>query len=100
MGENFDKMNPFKKRTKLEIVKDIMTVIKDNNNLISPTKLMRLSNLSFQMFEEYLAELEKKEFVKIENLKGKRNVYSLTDKGFSFLSKFKEFKTFLDEFGF
>jgi len=83
-----------------EIVRDIMKVISDHNNKISPTKLMRFSNLSFQMFEEYLAELEEKELISAHKLTEKKKVYSLTNNGFIFFARYKEFNSFLDEFGF
>ena len=88
------------KRSKIEIIKDILLTIQNNQNKIPPTKLMRFSNLSFQMFQEYLDELEQKEFVKSIQTGPKRSVYSLTEKGQIFLSKYKEFNNFLCEFGF
>jgi len=90
----------FKKRSKIEIIRDILLTIQQNQNKIAPTKLMRFSNLSFQMFQEYLEELEQKEFVNIDNINNKRSFYSLTEKGQQFLDKYKEFNSFLEEFGF
>jgi len=92
-------MKPFQKRSRLEIIQDILKVIRDSNNIISPTKLQRLSNLSYQMFEEYLGELESKGMVELKQYKGKRNVYSLTQKGKQFLDKYEDFVSFLREFG-
>ena len=83
----------------MDIVRDILSVIYENNNSIAPTKLMRSSNLSFQMFNEYIEEMKYKEFV-IEKIKGKRSVYSLSIKGQNFFFKFKEFSQFLEEFAF
>lgn len=92
-------MKPFQKRSRLEIIQDILKVIRDSNSIISPTKLQRLSNLSYQMFEEYLGELESKGMVELKQYKGKRNVYSLTQKGKQFLDKYEDFVSFLREFG-
>ena len=89
-----------KKRSKIEIIKDILLTIQRNQNKIPPTKLTRLSNLSFQMFQEYLEELEKKGIIIIENVNEKRSFYCLTEKGQQFLDKYKEFNSFLEEFGF
>ncbi len=92
-------MKPFQKRSRLEIIQDILKVIRDSNSTISPTKLQRFSNLSYQMFEEYLGELESKGMVELKQYKGKRNVYALTPKGKQFLDKYEDFVSFLREFG-
>lgn len=99
MEPNSSDMKPFQKRSRLEIIKDILKVIRDSNSSISPTKLQRFSNLSYQMFEEYLGELESKGMVELKQYKGKRNVYSLTPKGKQFLDKYEDFVSFLREFG-
>ncbi|WP_440955634.1 winged helix-turn-helix domain-containing protein [Methanosarcina sp. Mfa9] len=92
-------MKPFQKRSRLEIIRDILKVIRDSNSAISPTKLLRFSNLSYQMFEEYLGELEGKGLVELKPYKGKRKIYSLTEKGRMFLEKYEDFVSFLRDFG-
>ncbi len=92
-------MKPFQKRSRLEIIRDILKVIRESNNSISPTKLQRFSNLSFQMFEEYVNDLEKKGLIEVKPYKEKRKIYSLTDKGRAFLDKYQDFVNFLADFG-
>ncbi|NPE27256.1 winged helix-turn-helix transcriptional regulator [Methanococcoides sp. SA1] len=92
-------MKPFQKRSRLEIIRDILKVIRESNNSISPTKLQRFSNLSFQMFEEYVNDLEKKGLIEVKPYKEKRKIYSLTDKGRTFLDKYQDFVNFLADFG-
>lgn len=88
-----------KKRDRLEIIHDILKTILDHNNSILPTPLLRFSNLSSQNFNEYLNELIKKGFIReIYDKKG-RKYYSLTDKGFKFLEKYRKIREFLEEFG-
>lgn len=99
MESHSSEMKPFQKRSRLEIIRDILKVIRDSNSVISPTKLLRLSNLSYQMFEEYLGELKSKGMVELKQYKGKRNVYALTPKGKEFLEKYEDFISFLREFG-
>ncbi len=99
MESDSTEMKPFQKRSRLEIIRDILTVIRDSNNTISPTKILRLSNLSYQMFEEYLGELEARGLVELNDYKGKRKVYSLTPKGRAFLEKYEDFVAFLRDFG-
>lgn len=88
-----------KKRDRLEIIHDILKTILDHNNSILTTPLLRFSNLSSQNFNEYLNELIKKGFIReIYDKKG-RKYYSLTDKGFKFLEKYRKIREFLEEFG-
>lgn len=92
-------MKPFQKRSRLEIIRDILKVIRESNNSISLTKLQRFSNLSFQMFEEYVNDLEKKGLIEAKPYREKRKIYSLTDKGRAFLDKYQDFVNFLADFG-
>lgn len=88
-----------KKRERLEVVNDILEVIRNNKNSIRPTRLLYASNLSPQMFKEYVYELlEKGLIVQERDEKGKR-VFSLTDKGFEFLEKYRMIVEFVDSFG-
>ena len=87
-----------KKRDRLEVIYDILKVIRDNKNSIRPTPLLRYSNLSSQRFTEYYAELIKKEFVKeIEGKKGRKFI-TLTDKGFRYLERYGMITSFIDDF--
>lgn len=85
------------KRGRLEIIKDILKIIQDNNNSIKFTPLLRKSNLSSQRFLEYINELIKKEFVK--EVMNKKNKYIvLTEKGFMYLRKYENIIGFIKEF--
>lgn len=88
-----------KKRERLEVISDILISIRDSNNKIKPTRLLYSSNLSPQMFKDYLKELMNKEFI-VETIdkKGKK-YFSLTNKGFEFLEKYKMIQEFVDNFG-
>lgn len=88
-----------KKRDRLEIIHDILKTILDHNNSILTTPLLRFSNLSSQNFNEYLNELIKKGFIREIYDKRGRKYYSLTDKGFKFLEKYRKIREFLEEFG-
>jgi len=91
-----------RRRSKLEVNRDILLEVKKSGIGISPTNLMRKSNLSFGMFEDYISDLESRGFL-IRDLVGKKSsrfVFILTDKGRNFLCRFDDFREFLDEFGF
>ena len=87
-----------KKRDRLEVIYDMLDLVRKNNNSIKPTPLLRKSNLSTQSFNEYITELQDKGFLKeISDAKGKK-FYSLSDKGFHYLEKYKAIIGFIDEF--
>jgi predicted transcriptional regulator len=88
-----------KKRDRLQVIYDILRVIRDNNNSIKPTPLLRYSNLSTQGFQEYIAELLQKELIKEAEDKKGRKYYTLSDKGFKYLEKYKMITGFIDDFG-
>jgi predicted transcriptional regulator len=87
-----------KKRERLEVIYDMLKAIRDNNNAIKPTRLLHISNVSPQMYKEYLDELLLKGFI-LENANDSRKVFSLTEKGFEFLEKYKVIVEFIDNFG-
>lgn len=85
------------KRSRLEIIRDILKIIQENKNSIKTTPLLRRSNISSSKFKEYLTELLEKKFVKeINTQDGKRIV--LTNKGFQYLEKYKTIVGFIEEF--
>ncbi len=87
-----------KKRERLEVIRDILAVIRDNNNSVKPTRILHSSNLSPQMFKEYIEEMKSKNFLEEKTEKDKK-VFSLTEKGFEFLEKYKVILEFIDNFG-
>ncbi|MFH1638584.1 MAG: winged helix-turn-helix domain-containing protein [Candidatus Woesearchaeota archaeon] len=87
-----------KKRDRLEVIYDILSLIRQRNNSIKPTPLLRHSNLSSLGFTEYMGYLIEKGFVReVSDSKGKKS-YTLTDKGFGYLEKYKMILGFIDEF--
>lgn len=87
-----------KKRDRLRIIYDILKAIQDKNNRIKPTHILYKSNLSHQMMEEYLEELKQKEFI-TENQDKTGKTYSLLQKGFDYVNKYKMIAEFTDSFG-
>jgi predicted transcriptional regulator len=85
------------KRGKLEVIKDILRIIKENKNSIKPTPLLRKSNLSSERFQEYFSELLKKGFVK-EEIGRNGSIICLAEKGFKFLERYKVIIDFIEEF--
>ena len=84
------------KRSRLNIIYDMLTTIMNNHNYIKKTPLQRKVNLSTRRFNEYYTELIQKKFI-IEITKD--NIYvSLIERGFNFINKYSSIKSFLDEF--
>ena len=87
-----------KKRDRLEVIYDILKIIRDNNNSIKPTPLLRYSNLSSNSFSSYYKELKSKDLIKIIIDKNGKKHLTLTDKGFRFLERYKLILGFINEF--
>ncbi len=87
-----------KKRDRLTVIFDILKIIRDHQNTIRPTPLLRYSNLSSSSFSEYYLELMQKGFIKEITDKDGRKYLTLTDKGFKYLEKYRLILGFIDEF--
>lgn len=87
-----------RKRERIEIIHDILKIIRDNHNSIKPTPLLRYSNLSSKSFKEYYEELRNKSLIKEIYDKKRKKYITLTDNGFEFLEKYKQIKGFIEEF--
>jgi predicted transcriptional regulator len=90
-----------KKRERLDVIRDIIQTVKESRQ-IKPTRLLYASNLSPQMFKEYVNELMEKKFIKldIEGKVGKeKKTFSLTKKGQDFLQEYKVIENFIENFG-
>ena len=78
------------RRSRLELIFDILSSIQNKGGTIKPTHLMYKSNLSHKLLNNYVDELIKKELVVIEELQAKKKraptkIVRITDKGLGFL---------------
>tara|TARA_Y100000310_G_C20624302_1_gene785015 strand:+ start:410 stop:682 length:273 start_codon:yes stop_codon:yes gene_type:complete len=87
-----------KKRERLEVIRDILISIRENKN-IKPTRLLYSSNLSPQMFKEYINELISKQFISLDIDDKEKKTFSLTPKGNEFLEEYRIIERFVDNFG-
>lgn len=92
------------RRSRLELVFDILSAIQNKGGLIKPTHLMYKSNLSHKLLNNYLDELLGKELVVVEELLAKKKkaptkIIRITDKGLTFLAEFRRIREFTDAFG-
>jgi len=87
-----------KKRERLDIIRDILKSIREHRK-IKPTRLLYASNLSPQMFKDYVDELLGKKFIQLETDEKDKKFFSLTKKGYEFLEEYKVIENFIENFG-
>ncbi len=92
------------RRSRLELVFDILLAIQNKGGRIKPTHLMYKSNLSHKLLNHYLEELIGKGLVSIEEEYHRKRRTSLktvviTEKGLGFLAEFRRMREFTDAFG-
>jgi len=86
-----------KKRERLEIIRDILTAIQKFKN-IRHAKLLHSSNLSPQMFKQYIGELLEKGFIK-RGETGKIKYFVLDYRGMEFLKEYRNIENVIRNFG-
>ncbi|MBN2052360.1 hypothetical protein JW756_02555 [Candidatus Woesearchaeota archaeon] len=87
-----------RKRSRLDIVYDMLLTISNKGGKIKPTHLMYKANLSHTQMKQYLGELKEKQLVE-EQEKDERKMLVLTDKGFALIQKFNQMREFEKTFG-
>jgi len=91
------------RRSRLELVFDILQAIQNKGGMIKPTHLMYKSNLSHKLLSSYMDELIGKEMVEIIEVPAKKKkvnkMVALTDKGSGFLAEFRKIREFTEAFG-
>ncbi len=92
------------RRSRLELIFDILLAIQNKGGRIKPTHLMYKSNLSHKLLNTYLEELMQKELVHMEEelvrkKKTPNKIVAITEKGLGFLAEFRRMREFTDAFG-
>jgi len=92
------------RRSRLELIYDILLSIQNKGGRIKPTHLMYKSNLSHKLLNQYLEELLTKELVVVEEEYHRKKISAskviiLTDKGAEFMSEFRRMREFTEAFG-
>lgn len=90
------------RRSRLELVFDILAAIQNKGGKIKPTHLMYKSNLSHKLLNNYLEELLEKEMVEVHEIQQKKTtskMIHITDKGLGFVEEFRRMREFTDAFG-
>jgi predicted transcriptional regulator len=87
-----------KKRSRLQVIHDILKTINAKNGRIKPTHILYKSNLSHKMMAGYLKELKEKGLI-TEEQKGRSKTYFVTTKGTNYLSEYRTMSNFIGSFG-
>ena len=87
-----------KKRTKLEVIKDILEVLRKNKE-VKITHLIYRSNLSNNSIKPYLEELLKNGLIQKKDGNGKKS-FVILKKGEEFLEEFGKMKLLSEAYGF
>jgi len=82
----------------MDIISDMLKMIKERDGKIKPTHLMYKANLSHNQMKLYLSELIEKGLAE-KNSSEKANEIVITKKGRDFLLKYVQMKEFEDVFG-
>ncbi|MBW3003268.1 hypothetical protein KY337_01795 [Candidatus Woesearchaeota archaeon] len=88
-----------KRRTKLDIINDMLVSMREKGGKIKPTHLMYKANLSHKLLNTYLDDLVKNEMVTEVKSKDNYTYLIITDKGLEFLTEFQKMKEFQKSFG-
>jgi len=74
-------------RDRIEITANILEIAKDGSR---KTRIMYLGNLSFDLVQKYLSQLEQLNLVEIKSTPSGEKMYYITQKGERFLADFRE----------
>ncbi|MBS3172227.1 hypothetical protein J4438_01435 [Candidatus Woesearchaeota archaeon] len=87
-----------RKRSRIDIIHDMIISIQKKGGKIKPTHLMYKANLSYNQMNIYLEDLIEKGMIK--KIEEKNSVYFIiTEKGYDFAQKIIEMKNFEESFG-
>jgi predicted transcriptional regulator len=86
------------RRSKHEIIYDILNLISQKGGKVKPTHILYGGNLSHDRLKKYLKELIDAGFIAQTEEKGK-TFYTLTEKGYKFIEEFKKIEEMTAAFG-
>ena len=86
------------KRTRIDIIEDMLSSIINKGGRIKPTHMMYKSNMSHIQMKSYLDDLVQKELVR-KVKEGNYDYVIITDKGCEFVQKLKQMREFEKVFG-
>ncbi|MFT4312320.1 MAG: winged helix-turn-helix domain-containing protein [Candidatus Woesearchaeota archaeon] len=88
-----------RKRSKLEIIRDILEATRLKGPRAKPTHVLYKANLSYQLLNQYMADLKEKDLITEEQLDETKRAYSLTEKGYKYLHDYQVVSGLIDSYG-
>jgi predicted transcriptional regulator len=87
------------RRTRLDVLNDMLIAIQKAQGTIKPTHLMYRANLSHKLLRSYLDDLISRNLVEeVQKDETHKNII-LTERGRDFIIQFRKIKEFQDSFG-
>ncbi|MGA7897074.1 MAG: winged helix-turn-helix domain-containing protein [Candidatus Nanoarchaeia archaeon] len=86
------------KRSRMDIIFDILNIIRERGGRIKPTHLMYKANLSHKQMKGYLDELKGKDLINID-VSDKNSRVLITKKGIEFSLKYLQMRDLEKTFG-
>jgi predicted transcriptional regulator len=90
------------RRSRLELIHDILLAVQNKGGKIRPTQLMYKSNLSHKLLKNYMAELVEKELISVVDVQKKKSTFKevhLTVQGHEFIAEYRRMQDFTRAFG-
>jgi len=87
-----------KRRSKIEIIGDILFLMQRKGGKVKPTHVLYGGNLSHDRLKIYIDELLAKQLIE-EVIEGEKKFYRITDNGLKLVEELKKIKNVTDAFG-
>ena len=86
------------RRSKMQVIADILRVVEGSGNRVKPTHILYKANLSHKLLKDHINTLLQKGFIEVE-IEKNHTYYRITEKGQRFMSEFRKLEKLSQAFG-